>query len=780
MSIARVALGLALIAGCSPTVVPSGDSDTDGGAETGGEDAPGTTEPGEDSGSSSGGDTDADTDTDTDDPPQGTWCVELDYVDLPAVHGAVAADLDDDGRPELWLPAHDWDPVDETFTTTLRALALDGDPEEVTALDRPGAFASFVDIDGDGLVDALMQTDPLSEIYWLRGGAFDPTPHAADIELGSGDLLFDMDGDGRADHLQVTSVDYEPLAHVRRGDGAGGFVEVASFPIDGFAPLHKPLPGGGFVLASEGFCDFCTPDTEVLVASADGVVENRVKPGGTVTLLDAADVDEDGRVDVLVHRSPPEGAARIAWLMADGAGSFEEDVVLEVTGYQASGDFDLDGYADFVDDAGVWFGDGTGFDGPQPLLGEISPWSTIPADFDGDGRLDFVSPWEGLVWSIVECDGPYDPPPPPDPDPEIECGDGVAEGFEECDSGPACDDDCIPTDAVEWTTLVDGFGEWDCGSAVDIAPTGEIYATGFAREPGNERALFVVALDSDGAERWTDTYNATQGNDYDEGTGVEVEPGGDIYVSGKVFDTLLWLRRYTPAGDVVWTEQAGSLETEIGSAEALTLAEDGLPIIVGESDAGAWIGKFDGTGSLLWDATAGWGTFTAVGRDAAGNISAIGYGPGASFSDESRLVSFDATGGLRWEVTGTHEAWRAVSGGLAPDGRTVVAQQDRWSGDHEWVARFYDDTGEQSGAWEVRAESLWDIFGTAFVPNGDVVFVGSRDGQAWIRRVEADGTVAWDRSFGDGDLYDAEVDTDGSIVVTGCHDSDFLVRRFAG
>jgi hypothetical protein len=291
----------------------------------------------------------------------------------------------------------------------------------------------------------------------------------------------------------------------------------------------------------------------------------------------------------------------------------------------------------------------------------------------------------------------------------------------------------------------------------------------------------VLAVDAAGEHVWSDTYGATPGNDADRGTGVAVEPEGDVYVSGLVWDDqLLWLRRYAPDGSVLWTEQAGSAEPEIGTSRALTLAEDGLPVVVGDRLGAGWIAKYDDAGTMLWDAEYAGEEgiqLATVGTDPAGNLTAIGA-LGVPIFGVAVTVSFDPDGALRWGDVGSQGAGSEIAGGVAPDGR-ALAVQDGFSEDGEWVVRMHDAAGAAAGAFLVAAAELRRIHGVAFDPSGDVYFVGDRDGQAWIRRTDPAGDPIWERTFGDGALHAAAVDVDGSVVVTGCLDGDVAVRRFA-
>lgn len=711
----------------------------------------------------------------------GSWCVDVHWIE--PLLGAAALDLDgkDSGVPtvDLWTATSPWDPVAEAFTTAFRVHRFDGSELSFDyELSRPGSFVAFADIDGDDLTDAVVEPELGAGPHFFRGYATGEWSETAEPMSGYdadvGDRLLDVTGDHAVDLLRPA----ETTLEIHVGDADGGFTLGGTFEIgvhDGWLGV-APTFDGDLVVAISEICHFlCNPMTEVIVISValDGTPteRSRAKLGGSIDVLDVLDRDDDGRSDLLVQHYVDGDDPRISWLDADADGAFTETTVLEPDALAAIGDFDLDGAVDVIDELGVhWGSEGGGFLPPEALLGEPL-WSYgAEGDFDGDGRQDFYS--ANVIWSVQPCEGPYDPPAEPPPIPWSECGNGRVEPPEACDGTPDCNDECNFATAVLSTVLFDGEGLWDCGYAVDIAPTGDIYVTGHVLSAANDTELLTLALDEDGDVRWFDTAHARLGISSDVGIGVAVEPGGDLYVAGRVDAELLWLRRYTPDGAIVWTEQAASLET--GTADEFVLDDEGLPILVGEAEGHAWIAGYDANGAMRWDDTrAETSDFLAVDLDVDGELVAIGH----TGDGQALAAAFDATGAPRWDVVSPYPSDPVIiTGGVAPDGLTWVVQHDVFSAEYEWVVRTFEGKGGPAGAFVVDGPR--QIFGVAFDPAGDAILVGERDGSAWIGRVHADGELVW-AQWWRGELHDAVVDLDGTIVATGCLDDDVLVRRFA-
>lgn len=288
-----------------------------------------------------------------------------------------------------------------------------------------------------------------------------------------------------------------------------------------------------------------------------------------------------------------------------------------------------------------------------------------------------------------------------------------------------------------------GSSHLDMARGIDVDDSG-VYVVGttLGSLPGQTSAgggdAFIRKLDSSGTEVWTRQFG-TGGGDWDEAHSVFVD-GSGVYVAGSTATGALpgqvsagghdaFVRKYSHAGDEVWTRQFGTAFTD--EAQGVYADTTGLYVtggvggdaaLSGQTSIGgtdAFVRKYDPAGNEVW--TRQFGT---------------------AFNDDALDVHADTTGIY---VVGNVGVGGALSGQTNVGGTDAFVRKYDTSGNEVWTRQFGSDTHDNGLGIAGDATGVYVSGMTAGRLPGQVSR-GGRD--AFIRKYDLSGTPLWTRQFG--------------------------------
>jgi hypothetical protein len=198
-------------------------------------------------------------------------------------------------------------------------------------------------------------------------------------------------------------------------------------------------------------------------------------------------------------------------------------------------------------------------------------------------------------------------------------------------------------------------------SAGRVAVAGRIGSNGAV-----DMDVFVRIYDSGGLEQWSDTFGDASAND--EARGVAFDANGNVYVGGQTSGSLTaagslgsqdgFLRKYDASGNVQWTQQLGTAESDAVFGVATDSANDALVTgrtsgdlegsLIGDSQDG-FVRKYDPDGLAVWTQQ-----FGSAGKSTEGIsvVATVGdnvlIGGRVDATEEQFVSKYDASGVLQW------------------------------------------------------------------------------------------------------------------------------------
>jgi cysteine-rich repeat protein len=353
------------------------------------------------------------------------------------------------------------------------------------------------------------------------------------------------------------------------------------------------------------------------------------------------------------------------------------------------------------------------------------------------------------------------------------CGDGQVDEPEVCDDGDdvdgnGCNVDCQPSGLLLWSTTYAGLlGFADEGLGCDVDGTGSIYVIGETALSATDEDLWLRKYAAEGEPLWTQTY-AGSAKLKDQGRGVVVDPAELVYAAGLANVTMqennVVVRKHAADGMAVWTKSynGAAMLADIASAAVLTKTGD---LLVGGAtavtDAGndTWLRKYSPAGAVLWTRNyAG----PAKGHDETNALAVTpdgGYFYAAGIETvvgEGRniwLGKYDIDGNLLWSrlYNGAASKDDYLYGAVAlADGGVVVCGYETSPG-VPWSSflRRYDMNGlmvwteVEAGPDELGAH----CYGLDLASNGDLLLAGMTlvgvNREPRLRRLTVDGVALW-------------------------------------
>jgi hypothetical protein len=319
----------------------------------------------------------------------------------------------------------------------------------------------------------------------------------------------------------------------------------------------------------------------------------------------------------------------------------------------------------------------------------------------------------------------------------------------------------------------------------------------------------------------------------DKSYGVSADGLGNVYISGLTLGSLdgpnagsydAFVSKYDSAGTLTWTRQLGKGSTDY----SLGVSADGLGnvYIAGYTLSGlngpnagsfdAYVSKYDAVGTLIWTRQLGTSSSDecyGVSADGLGNVYISGYTYGSLNGSnvgafDAFVSKYDAAGTLAWtRQLGTTfgDASRGVSadglGNVYISGYTGGSLDGASAGGYDAILSKYDAAGtlawtRQLGtsvgdfSYGVSADGLGNVYLSGYT-DGSLDGTSAGDGDAFVSKYDAAGTLAWTRQLGTsfddksngvsadglGNVYISGY-TDGSLDGTSAGDADAFVSKY--
>jgi len=349
---------------------------------------------------------------------------------------------------------------------------------------------------------------------------------------------------------------------------------------------------------------------------------------------------------------------------------------------------------------------------------------------------------------------------------------------------------------AQWANTYGGPGDEGADSIQQTTDGGYIVAGGTNSFGAGGNDFWVLKLNPDGTVAWQKTYG---GPEDEEGASSiqQTRDGGYIVAGGTTsfgaVDGDSWVLKLHPNGTVAWQRTYGGTGDDI--AGHIQQTSDGGYIMAGGTNSfGAggsdfWVLKLNPFGGVAWQKTYG-GTgdegassiqqTTDGGYIVAGETNSFGAGGRGDFW----VLKLNPDGTVDWERTyGGESDDYAFAIRQTSDGGYIVAgvTYSFGTGGDIMVLKLNPDGtvawqktyGGSDWDW-AYSYSIWQTTDGGYIVAGETKSFGAGNTDILILKLDASGNIVWQRTYGGGGFESAspiQQTTDGGYIVAGRTDS---------
>jgi uncharacterized delta-60 repeat protein len=323
----------------------------------------------------------------------------------------------------------------------------------------------------------------------------------------------------------------------------------------------------------------------------------------------------------------------------------------------------------------------------------------------------------------------------------------------------------IPTE-VTWAKSYGGAGYDGAHSIQQTSDGGYIVAGGTSSFGAGGYDFWVLKLKSDGTVAWRKAYG---GGSWDLASSIQQTTDGGYVVAGytESFGARrgdFWVLKLNGQGAVSWQKRYGGADW--GCANSIQQTSDGSYIMTGRTNSfGAgnsdfWVLKLNSQGAVSWQKTYGGDEIDCAnsiqqtsddGYIVAGDTYSFGAGSGDFW-----VLKLKSDGTVSWQKRyGGTDSDLAESIQQTCDGGYIVAGYTG-SLDTHWDIYVLKLDSDGAVSWQKRyggidndyAMSIQQTSDGGYIVAGTTGSFGAGDMDLWVLKLNSDGTVRWQKSYG--------------------------------
>jgi uncharacterized delta-60 repeat protein len=338
--------------------------------------------------------------------------------------------------------------------------------------------------------------------------------------------------------------------------------------------------------------------------------------------------------------------------------------------------------------------------------------------------------------------------------------------------------------ALQYWAKTYGSAESDYAYSVEQTSDDGYVVAGYTDfSGGGNTDLWVLKLNSNGTVAWQKRYDVAG---YDYARSIQQTIDGGYIVAGYTSGDL-WVLKLDSDGAVSWEKRYGGADYEWANSIQQTI--DGGYIVAGVIYSSfpyydCWVLKLTGDGAVTWEKRFGGASnddqANSVQQTTDGGYILAGwtksYGTG---NYDVWVIKLDADGGITWQWTYGGTDYDTVSSiQQTSDDGYIVAGFTKSSGEVNgdfWVLKLNDDgtiswQKSYGGPEYDCARLIQQTSDGGYIVAGLAESFGAGYADLWVLKLDSNGEVVWQKVYGgtsDDEVYSIHETSDGKYIVAG-------------
>ena len=339
-----------------------------------------------------------------------------------------------------------------------------------------------------------------------------------------------------------------------------------------------------------------------------------------------------------------------------------------------------------------------------------------------------------------------------------------------------------PDGTVAWQKTYGGSGIDVAHSIQQTSDGGYIVAGSTNSFGAGGYDIWVLKLNSDGTVAWQKTYG---GASSDGASSIRQTSDGGYIVAGGTNsfgagEGDIWVLKLNSDGTVAWQKTYGGAGDDL--AFSIQQTSDGGYIVAGRTysfgagERDFWVLKLNSDGTVAWQKTYGGGVIdeaTSIQQTSDGGYIVAGYT--SSFGaggDDIWVLKLDGDGNVAWQKTygggsddEAHSIQQTNDGGYVVAGRTSSFGA---GGDDIWVLKLDGDGNvawqkTYGGASDDEANSIQQTSDGGYVVAGSTKSFGAGDADYWVLKLKSNGNIVFNSTSGASTTDTSVTPSDSSV-----------------